>query len=136
MRHSSFIIGLLFLSQASALFSQTVPRPSTNFVLLLDGTNSSVELPPNIFDTLTQATVEGWMKWDRDRARITDRFFDFGDRNREIYVRPDGPQLNALIASPDGTRHRIEVAGILRTNEWCHIAMASGPAGEIGRAHV
>src|SRR6266576_3508244 len=94
-------------------------------VLQLDGTNSYVELPPNIFDSLTQATVEGWVKWDR--LRSTDRFFDFGDRNREMYVRPDGEQLNYMACAADGVRNRIEVAGILHPNEWCHIAAVSGP---------
>jgi signal transduction histidine kinase/CheY-like chemotaxis protein/ligand-binding sensor domain-containing protein len=86
-----------------------------------------VELPRNLFDSLTQATVEGWVKWERTRS--TDRFFDFGDRNREIYVRPEGSRLYALITAPDGTRHRIEVAGIVRTNEWCHLALVTGPGG-------
>jgi hypothetical protein len=116
---------LLLLSQPSILHSQTAPSP--NRVLQLDGTNCYVQLPPNIFDTLTQATVEGWVKWGSLRTR--DRLFDFGDRGREMYVRPDGAQLNFLVASPDGTRHRIEVAGILRAREWCHIAAVTGPGG-------
>ena len=119
------MFGAFLLSQPSPLHSQ--PAAPTNRVLHLDGTNSFVQLPPNIFDSLTQATVEGWVKFDR--TRINDRFFDFGDRNRETYVRTDGPQLNFLITAPDSTRHRIEVAGILRTNEWCHIASVSGPGG-------
>ena len=115
---------LLLLIWPRTLFSQTA---SLNRVLQLDGTNSFVELPPNIFDTLTQATVEGWIKWDR--ARANERLFDFGDRNAEIYVRADGTQVNALVAARDGTRHRIEVAGILHTNEWCHLALVTGPGG-------
>jgi signal transduction histidine kinase/CheY-like chemotaxis protein/ligand-binding sensor domain-containing protein len=118
------LAALLFLP-ASDLPAQ--PAPTPNRVLLLDGTNSHVQLPPNIFDSLTQATVEGWMKWDRTRA--SERFFDFGDRNAEFYVRSDGEQLNALITGADGTRHRIEVAGLLRLNEWCHVAAVSGPGG-------
>jgi len=113
------------LPQTARLHSQ--PAPPANRVLQLDGTNSYVELPPNIFDSLTQATVEGWVKWDR--LRSTDRFFDFGDRNREMYVRPDGEQLNYMACAADGVRNRIEVAGILHPNEWCHIAAVSGPGG-------
>ena len=82
------MFGAFLLSQPSPLHSQ--PAAPTNRVLHLDGTNSFVQLPPNIFDSLTQATVEGWVKFDR--TRINDRFFDFGDRNRETYVRTDGPQ--------------------------------------------
>jgi len=116
---------LLLLSQPSTLHSQ--PAAPTNRVLHLDGTNSYVQLPPNIFDSLTQATVEGWVKWNSMRSN--DRFFDFGERNREMYVRADGLQLTFLITTPDGTRQRIEAAGILRSNEWGHVAAVSGPAG-------
>ena len=126
IRHSSFvIILLLLLSQPSTLLSQ--PSPSPNRVLHLDGTNSYVQLPPNIFDALTQATVEAWVKWERLRA--TDRLFDFGDSKREMYVRPEGAQLTFLVAAPDGARHRVVVEGIVRSNEWIHVAAVSGPGG-------
>jgi hypothetical protein len=36
------------------------PSSPTNHILELDGTNSFIELPPNIFSNLTEATVEGW----------------------------------------------------------------------------
>ena len=98
-----------------------------NRVLKLDGNNSYVELPAGIFDSLKAATVEGWVKWER--LRLTDRFFDFGDKNHELYVRSDGPQLNFLITDPGGSRHRVEVAGILKTGEWMHLAAVSGPGG-------
>src|SRR6185369_302287 len=47
-----------------------------NRVLQLDGTNSYVELPPNIFNGLTQATVEACVLWERfgENSRV----FDFG----------------------------------------------------------
>jgi len=50
----SFVIVLLCLSQPSTLNAQ----PTTNRVLELDGTNSWVELPSNIFTHLTETTVE------------------------------------------------------------------------------
>ena len=78
---------------------------ASNRVLHLDGTNSFVELPPNIFDTLTQATIEGWVKWDS--ARDFQRFFDFGERDREMYLRTTASQLVFLITGLGGTRHRV-----------------------------
>ncbi|MSU36744.1 MAG: hypothetical protein EXS36_16930 [Pedosphaera sp.] len=36
---------------------------ATNHVLELDGKDSYVELPPNVFNGLTEATVEAWVKW-------------------------------------------------------------------------
>jgi hypothetical protein len=50
-----FLVALFI--QPSLLHSQPAPPP--NRVLQLDGTNSFVQLPANIFDSLTQATVEG-----------------------------------------------------------------------------
>jgi len=49
---------------------------STVQVLDLDEKDSYVELPPNIFNDLTEATIEGWMKWDRLGHWL--RFFDCG----------------------------------------------------------
>src|SRR5215203_4417357 len=43
------------LAQGTATF--------TNRALKLDGTNSYVELPPDIFTNLTEATVEAWVRW-------------------------------------------------------------------------
>ena len=50
---------------------------TTNHVLSLDGDNSYVELPSNIFAHLTEATVEGRVKWQA--LRFWSRFFDFGE---------------------------------------------------------
>jgi hypothetical protein len=56
-RISAFGFALfLLLAQPSPLPAQPA---SPNRVLELDGTNSFVQLPANIFDSLTQATVEG-----------------------------------------------------------------------------
>ena len=101
--------------------------PGANRILELDGRNSWIELPPNIFDSLEQATVEGWVRWES--LGSTRRFFDFGDRRLEIHVRSGGRQLNLLVAEPDGPRHRIEVGNILKEREWCHIAAVTGPGG-------
>ncbi len=116
-------LAILLLCLPSFLRAQA---PAPNRVLQLTDGKSYVELPPNIFDALTQATVEGWVRWE---ALGYHRFFDFGDKDLEMYVRSDGPQLNFLITEPGGTRHRIEVAGILRKNEWCHVAAVTGPGG-------
>ena len=122
---SCYALALLWLGLVHPLHAQ--PAAAANRVLQLDGTKSYLELPPNTFDSLTEATVEGWVKWEQ--LRRTDRFFDFGDHDREMYVRPDEQQLIFLIVAPDGTRHRTAVAGILRSNEWFHIAAVSGPGG-------
>lgn len=113
----------------------------TNHVLELDGTNSFVELPPNIFNDLTEATVEGWIKWNR--LGSSTRFFDFGRRGNPV----EGQTM--AIGSGDGSSRLgrfdslslelwdasgvspvfLHVDKILRTNEWCHISVATGPKG-------
>jgi signal transduction histidine kinase/CheY-like chemotaxis protein/ligand-binding sensor domain-containing protein/protocatechuate 3,4-dioxygenase beta subunit len=119
---SSGAMALLIL-----LCSGRASGENQNHALVLDGNQSYLQLPSNIFDHLQEATVEGWIRWDRLTGFV--RFFDFGARNREMYVRSDGPQMTFLLCDPEGARHRIEVAGILRSNEWCHIAAVSGRGG-------
>src|SRR5262249_49028809 len=57
-------------------------------VLELDGTNSFVELPANIFTNLADATVEGWVSWKS--LRQYSRFFDFGSIWAAMDVSNDG----------------------------------------------
>ena len=84
---------------------------SLNRVLLLNGSDGYLGIPSHIFDSLTQATVEGWVNWKRHND--TGRFFDFGDDDHEMYVRTsDEKELIFLIAAPDGTRHRITAPGV------------------------
>jgi signal transduction histidine kinase/CheY-like chemotaxis protein/ligand-binding sensor domain-containing protein len=119
------------------LLAQNAPVPSsnlgpgaTNYVLELDGTNSYVELPPNIFNHLTEATVEGWVKWRRFRPHS--RFFDFGKEGQlmGVYNSSDKPDLSFEISrSNNNPILSIKVPGILSTNEWFHIAAVSSRGG-------
>src|SRR5262245_27165947 len=54
-------LAVAFTAQLAILQAQT---HSTNYVLELDGTGGYVELPPNIFNDLEEATVEAWVRWD------------------------------------------------------------------------
>src|SRR5512135_1713940 len=111
--------GPLILGLAVIARSATPDGPSgvsTNHVLELDGTNSFVELPPDSFTNLTEATVEGWVKWRS--FRNMSRFFDFGDvwhsvnaqnRNRE------GVLYFEVVPTEDEV-HSLSVPGILRSN--------------------
>src|SRR5690349_19376522 len=82
----AFVLGgcLLGIFLGSILPLDAQPAAAGNKVLQLDGKKNYVQLPPNIFDSLTEATVEGWIKWDR--LRRTDRFFDFGFHDREMHL--------------------------------------------------
>ena len=117
-----------------ALVFVTTAAPAQNRALKLDGNGSYVELPPDIFKDLTQATVEVWAKWSAFNAFA--RIFEFGagynsvslfnhatnaDLRFNIYprfARNDPSAMNTALAR-----------GLLRTNEWIHLAAVSGPGG-------
>ena len=76
----------------------------TETVLDLDGKNSFVELPPNIFNYLTEATVEAWVKWGNGQAM---RFFNYGAPDHDLGVGKYRDTLNAFAVIDAG-----KVAGI------------------------
>jgi len=98
---------------------------STNLVLSLNGSGSFVQLPANIFNELTEATVEGWVKWDE--FRYYSRFFDFGQPQQGIFVANRLRTDTVAFRMDDGDN--TDIGGLLRTNDWCHIALAMGPSG-------
>src|SRR5262249_37750815 len=103
-------------------------KPET--VLSLDGTNSYVELPSNSFDGLTEATVEGWVKWQEFRPNS--RFFDFGAPGQHMVVHNfgvDGRIAFYLSRSNDSPSFSIWTPYRYTTNEWTHIAAVSGNGG-------
>src|SRR5437867_5245439 len=60
----------LVLFQSFTLHAQ----PSvTNQVLELDGNGGYVELPPNIFKDLEEATIECWLRWESSSSSISSR---------------------------------------------------------------
>jgi PAS domain S-box-containing protein len=120
------VIVVLLLGLAPAL-GQGPATP--NHVLDLDGTNSYVELPPNIFTNLTEATVEGWVKWERFRQHA--RFFDFGRQGglMGVYTDAGGTRLIfELSRNNNNPLIQVMVRGLC-TNQWFHIAAVSGPGG-------
>jgi signal transduction histidine kinase/CheY-like chemotaxis protein/ligand-binding sensor domain-containing protein len=103
-------------------------KPETNQVLKLDGTNSFVELPPNIFNQLTEATVEGWIKWDAFGVRT--RFFDFGKPDQTILLSSDsGGDLRYFRHRTHEDYDAISLPKALRAGEWVHLAAISGSHG-------
>ena len=119
----------LLAAAPQALDAQVVPTaPGTDHVLRLAGDGGYVELPPHLFDRLTEATIEGWVNWaDPAPSR---RFVDFGDSTREIYVSAErDAMLKLLVTGADGQRHRLQVPGLLAPNVWCHVAAVTGSGG-------
>lgn len=123
-------LALLLLTLPATAQTATV----TNRALKLDGQGSYLELPPNIFQNLTQATVEVWAKW-KELAWYS-RVFEFGagyqsvslfnhmtnsDLRFNIYPRFAKNDPSAMFTAT--------ARGLLRTNEWIHLAAVSGPGG-------
>ena len=118
---------LLLLAQPSPLLSQ--PAAPTNRVLQLKGGNAHLELPTNLFASRTAATVEAWVK-------ITSPFegahiFDFGGRQREMYLANEGgpSSLKLVVAESRRVRHRLLVPDVMESNRWIHLAMTLGSGG-------
>ena len=66
------------------------------------GTLSYVELPAHIFDGLEEATVEGWVRWDRFATDA--RFFDFGDQGRTMCLGESGQTADLRLEVWDSRR--------------------------------
>ena len=101
---------------------------ATNHVLELDG--GYVELPPNIFNDLTQATVEAWVRWD-DFSGEFKRVFNYGDALRDFSITSliNAPSLWFVVGDAQQQLHQILIPNLLRAQQWCHVAAVSGPGG-------
>ena len=129
----SFVMVLLGLAPA---FAQNPTLP--NRVLELDGKESYVELPANILNDLTAATVEVWVKCSTNSSGP--RFFSYGqllhDMGLEAYVRGTednlgfGPgTLRFFLQDAEAGFRGLQAGSLVREGEWFHVAAVSGPQG-------
>jgi hypothetical protein len=112
----------------------TLLCPAQNRVLELDGNGSYVELPANIFRELKEVTVEVWAKWDR--FYNYSRVFEFGAgwHSMSVFNHYTGPDLRFNLypryaKDNPALIFNARANGILRSNEWIHIAVVAGPGG-------
>ena len=95
----AFVIATSWLLlNVSCAISQEMP------VLFLDG-KSHVELPRNLFDRTTKATIEVWVKWNRFNK--WSRVFDFGREGNAVVLQIEKTSntLNYRIWDRSGKRH-------------------------------
>jgi hypothetical protein len=115
---------------ASALFCGTV-RAAQDNVLNLEGEGQHLVLPANVCRDLAAATVEAWVKWTSDEPGM--RWFSIGEFNEDAGIgRAQGRDPAALmffIVDPRQGPKTVHVGGLLREQQWCHIAATCGPAG-------
>ncbi|MBI3416083.1 MAG: hypothetical protein HY043_12360, partial [Verrucomicrobia bacterium] len=96
---------------------------AANRVLELDGDDSYIELPADLLkDVKDELTVEGWIRWER--LGEWSRFFDFGPGLRSLAVGQSDvtANLGAVIPHIGGAVQAVRVLGVLRTNQWYHLA--------------
>src|ERR1043166_3552592 len=127
LRHLCSLAFFAALLVANICFAQ-------NKALKLDGRGSYVELPPNIFRDLTQATVEVWVKWET--FQTYSRVFEFGGpwQSMSLFNHANTSDLRFNLyprnAKFDGSAQNIiRVAGVLHSNEWIHLVAVTGPGG-------
>jgi signal transduction histidine kinase/CheY-like chemotaxis protein/ligand-binding sensor domain-containing protein/protocatechuate 3,4-dioxygenase beta subunit len=112
---------------SNAQASQSLVRSAdANRVLVLDGTNSFVELPSAAFAHLATVTVEGWVRWDSFNS--SSRFFDFFVAGQTFSVH-NRTQTSDVVLERDRADGEDFVAflGALTTNRWTHVAAVMGP---------
>src|ERR1041385_5342553 len=128
MRFSSIIgwlatIGLLV--HGAVLHAQ--PTERSNRVLDLDGNDSYVELPQNIFNDLENATIEAWVKFNTDASM---RFYSYGEANHDLCVGVfERGILHSFVTDPDHNGAFLWAFGSATTNRWCHVAAVFGHGG-------
>src|ERR1041385_1518298 len=101
----------------------------TNYVLELDGNESYIELPPNAFNHLEDATIEGWVKWQK--LGEMSRILNYGEGLHDLSVCTFDPHsLTFVISEPKNNALRfITVPGLAIAGTWFHFAAVSGRDG-------
>ena len=101
---------------------------SKNTVLKLDGKNSFVELPPNMLDSLDNATIEGWFKWNS--FNYFSQPFGYGSKWNILALNNEltSNNLQYFIYKNKNLRS-VKINKILNLDEWYHIAAVSGLDG-------
>jgi Concanavalin A-like lectin/glucanases superfamily len=116
--------------QCSAQDAAASSSAATHHVLDLDGANSWVELPQNLF-TNQLVTVEGWVKWRAFGSYS--RFFQFASAGQHITVANTSSNSSLRVErynSPPFDDLRVaEVPDALRLGEWEHIALVASTNG-------
>ena len=109
--------------------SQAQPTAITQ-ALDLSGGESHVDLPPNIFNQLGQATIEAWVKF---RDLSGSRFYSYGGFQQDLCVGRRLPPYSGqdldVFANRNGQLDEVTVSGALDLDVWYHVAAVLGPGG-------
>ena len=126
MKIGNLVLLILIWSYAAATWAQ---QPLKMNVMTFDGKSGYVELPQNLFDNLTEGTVETWVKWEKFEK--WSRVFDFGRENQAVVVQTEKNMnsVNFRIWERKRKDHKIQAKKKLRQGVWHHIAAVFGRSG-------
>jgi len=107
----------------------TITAAADNLVLDLDGKNSYVQLPADIYLDLHEATIEAWVKWKK--IVVYSQPLGFGKPWNTMAVNnwEMEPILQFYIYDQQRRLHLIRIPNILQTNRWYHLAAVTGSSG-------
>ncbi len=117
---------ILWLLLGAGIHAPRAAEPTR--YLVADG-RQQLHLPVRLFEGLTEATFEGWIRFDE--FGNYSRFFDVGRRNHSINLTHYERSPNVLFEVWEGSTNRaaLHVSGLLRSNEWAHVAAVLGHRG-------
>ncbi len=129
------LLALLLVSQPFSVDAQPAASPALRppaapaleSVLDIGDPNSFVELPPDIFRGLTQATVECWVKCRS--IQNSARFFNAGAPQHDIGINASERSLNFYFHDSAANSHSTAVPMMLELGDWSHVAGVMGPGG-------
>jgi len=125
MRIAGIILAATLLTGTGSLGQE----PLAMNVMSFDGKNGYVELPQNLFDNLSEGTIETWAKWEKFAK--WSRVFDFGHENNAFVVQTEKDKNSVNYRIWEGKRrdHKIQANKKLKKGAWHHIAAVFGRSG-------
>jgi hypothetical protein len=125
--NTAFRVVLVLLGALSGLLSAQGP-PGARLRLVEKG--SYVELPGDVFNDLTEATVEAWVKWNAFGNRYQ-RIFNYGQGGRDFSLTTStGTNTFWLVFGvPGGGLKTAKAEKVLHEGEWTHVAGVVGSGG-------
>jgi len=117
--------------QRAELDQSRLEPAATNGVLRLEGTNSFVELPPNLLEGSEEMTIEAWLKCDE--LGNAQSAFGLGEPSRNLFLAFGGGNDKAVafsyLVSRGGSIAGSALEGTLELRRWCHLAIVASTNG-------
>ncbi|MCF7730747.1 MAG: response regulator [Akkermansiaceae bacterium] len=119
---------LLIAACCGSARAQALAPPGPSLKLVEKG--RYMELPPDVFNDFTEATVEAWVKWNAFGNRYQ-RIFNYGEGGRDfgLTTRTGTNTLWFVIGDPGTGLMSAEVENCLPAGEWTHVAGVAGSGG-------